>query len=38
MVVSSSDMAKLGSNTEADKGELVKVKVADYSQQVKYQC
>ena len=30
-------MAKVGSNTEADKGELIKVKVADYSQQVSYQ-
>jgi len=38
MVVSSSDMAKVGSNTEADKGELIKVKVADNSQQVNCQC
>ena len=37
MVVSSSDMAKVGSNTEADKGELIKVKVADNSQQASYQ-
>ena len=36
--MSSSDMAKVGSNTEADKGELIKVKVADNSQQVNCQC
>ena len=30
-------MAKVGSNTEADKEELIKAKVADNSQQASYQ-
>ncbi len=38
MVVSSSDMAKVGSNTEADIEELIKVKAAANFQQVSYQC